>query len=383
MWGREVDGLTLTFHLAGINNQNFLMRDEQTGTYWQQISGRAVSGPLAGKQLTLIPSDELTLALWKTEQPAGMVMKDVPAYVDGYNAKDWDVKMKSTPTVLDFPEHGLANRDLMLGVTAFGESRAFPYTRVLAEELVADRVGSAEIILLVGPDNQSVRAFRATIPAAASTADVPLEFFRTPDGMMIDSQTGSRWNFKGCALDGKSAGVCLERIEAIKDYWFDWRQYHPGTTIYTGSGHAQACVFTQHAGDVADAVKASKPGLWGDFTHAVAGTYEDLNNWANNAVSAVSSIAQGNDPVDRALTPYVDAGVQKGIDNLPAPLKDAVSTGTGDLLESLGSTAKQIQQAEPIFRAGVACSSMVAADTLAPLPAVLLGATLCPSRCAC
>jgi len=34
-----VDGLKLTFHLAGINSQNFLMRDEETGTYWQQISG--------------------------------------------------------------------------------------------------------------------------------------------------------------------------------------------------------------------------------------------------------------------------------------------------------------------------------------------------------
>ena len=31
MWGRTVNGLTLTFHLAGINNQNFLMRDEETG----------------------------------------------------------------------------------------------------------------------------------------------------------------------------------------------------------------------------------------------------------------------------------------------------------------------------------------------------------------
>jgi hypothetical protein len=65
VWGSEVDGLRLKFHLAGINNQNFLMRDEQTGTYWQQISGAAVSGPLAGRQLTLVPSDELTWALWK------------------------------------------------------------------------------------------------------------------------------------------------------------------------------------------------------------------------------------------------------------------------------------------------------------------------------
>jgi hypothetical protein len=65
VWGREVNGITLTFHLAGINNQNFLMRDEETGTYWQQISGAAVSGPLRGSQLPLIHSDELTLGLWK------------------------------------------------------------------------------------------------------------------------------------------------------------------------------------------------------------------------------------------------------------------------------------------------------------------------------
>jgi hypothetical protein len=59
----EIDGLRLTFHLAGINNQNFLMRDEQTGTYWQQITGAAISGPLAGRRLQIISSDELTGSL--------------------------------------------------------------------------------------------------------------------------------------------------------------------------------------------------------------------------------------------------------------------------------------------------------------------------------
>ena len=71
MWTREVAGLRLTFHLAGINNQNFLMRDEETGTYWQQISGAAVSGPLKGRQLTLVHSDELTFATWKVGRAAG------------------------------------------------------------------------------------------------------------------------------------------------------------------------------------------------------------------------------------------------------------------------------------------------------------------------
>jgi len=236
VWGRKVNGVTLTFHLAGINNQNFLMRDDQTGTYWQQISGRAIAGPLAGHQLQLVPSDELTLALFRTEQPNGMVMRDVAAYVDGYAPKDWDVKLAQRyPTVVNFPEHGFGNRDVMLGVTASGESRAFPYKRVLSEKLVQDRVGSEEVILLVGPDGQSVRAFRDAVPGASSN-DIPLEFFRTPDGMMIDTQTGSRWNFKGCAIDGKAKGACLDRVEAIKDFWFDWRQYHPSTTVYLGAG---------------------------------------------------------------------------------------------------------------------------------------------------
>jgi hypothetical protein len=236
VWGREVNGLVLTFHLAGINNQNFLMRDEQTGTFWQQISGRAISGPLAGQSLTLIPSDELTLALWKTEQPGGLVLKDVAADSAEYSPKDWDVKMQKLPTVIGFAEHGLRNRDIMLGVSAFGEARAWRYQQVIEEKLIEDRVGTKPVILLVGPDDQSVRVFRDTLNTSNSAGDIPHEFFRTQGGGMIDSTTGSHWTFQGCALDGKLKGTCLERIEAIRDFWFDWRNYHPATTVYAGPG---------------------------------------------------------------------------------------------------------------------------------------------------
>jgi hypothetical protein len=222
--GREIDGLKLTFHLAGINNQNFLMRDEETGTYWQQIDGVAVSGPLAGRELKLIPSDELTFALWKTEQPRGSVLKDVPTYAKQYSAKDWDVRMKKAPTVLSYAQPGLAPRDLMLGIQAFGASRAFPYEAVLREKLVKDHVGTEPVILVVGPDNQSVRAFRAR-----------QDFYRTSEPgtfFLMDNATGSKWNFQGCAIEGKAVGSCLERVEIIKDYWFDWRHYNATTTVY-------------------------------------------------------------------------------------------------------------------------------------------------------
>ena len=49
-----VDGRRLTFRLAGINNQNFIMRDEQTGTWWQQVSGLAIHGPLKVGSRTML-----------------------------------------------------------------------------------------------------------------------------------------------------------------------------------------------------------------------------------------------------------------------------------------------------------------------------------------
>ena len=233
MWSREVAGRRLTFHLAGINNQNFLMRDDETGTYWQQISGRAISGPLEGQQLALILSDELTFKVWCEEEPGGTVLAGVPEYASDYEVKDWDKRMKRTPTVIQFPEQGMSSRDLVLGIRTAGASRGYLYDRVIEAKLVKDRVGGDPVLLVVGADDQSVRAFRDRMPGYEDAPD----FFRlnsreTGGALMLDAVSGSRWNFQGCAISGPAKGRCLERVAMLKDYWFDWRNYNPATTIW-------------------------------------------------------------------------------------------------------------------------------------------------------
>jgi hypothetical protein len=232
VWTRDVAGLRLTFHLAGINNQNFLMRDEETGSYWQQISGAAISGPLKGRQLILVHSDELTFATWRAEEPQGTVLKDAPTYASQYEAKDWDVRMKRARTVIQFPEQGMQSRDLMLGIQAFGASRAFPYDAVIKEKLVKDHVGAEPVMLVVGADDQSVRAFRDRIPGVDGAPDFYRMTANKPGALLMDAPTGSEWNFQGCAVSGKEKGVCLEQVPMLKDYWFDWRNYNPKTTIW-------------------------------------------------------------------------------------------------------------------------------------------------------
>jgi hypothetical protein len=232
---RTIDGVPLVFHLAGINNQNFLMRDEQTGTYWQQITGLAVFGPLAGRRLPLVPADELTFTLWRSEEPSGTVLTDVPRDAKNYSPEDWDVQMAKTPVVISYAQAGLHPRDLMLGIEASGASRAFPYSAVLKEKLLEDHIAGEPIMLVVGPDDRSVRVFRRQLPGATE----PPQFYRikpdtreAADALLMDAATGSRWNFAGCAVAGKLRGTCLHRVDVIKDYWFDWRNYHPQTSVY-------------------------------------------------------------------------------------------------------------------------------------------------------
>jgi hypothetical protein len=231
VWGREVGGQVLTFHLAGINNQNFLMRDDQTGSYWQQISGLAISGPMRGQTLPFIHSDEISVKLWQGEQPAGKVLAPIAKYADEYEAADWDKKMEKMRVVVQFPNSGLPMREQVLGIANDTSSRAFPVKKVLGNKLVLDHIGTESVVLIVGQDDASVRAFHNLLP--------PRDFYRvkerlneTGDALFTDAQTGSQWNFQGCAVAGQDKGQCLQPMTMIKDYWFDWKNYHPATTIF-------------------------------------------------------------------------------------------------------------------------------------------------------
>ncbi len=222
MWKRQIDGRVLTFRLAGINNQNFLMRDEETGSFWQQISGQAISGPLRGKQLELVHSDELSFGLWRKENPGGTLLQGVAEFESQYAKKDWESKMQKTRTVLDTSKTGIAPRELMLGMVVEGQARAYPMKRLEEAKLIVDRLGQVGVLLVLGPDGKSVRAF------ASGTG----EFYRDATGEMMDAETGSRWDFRGCAVAGSAVGKCLRPLTVLKDYWFDWQQYHPETTVF-------------------------------------------------------------------------------------------------------------------------------------------------------
>jgi Protein of unknown function (DUF3179) len=229
VWNRIVEGRLLHFRLAGINNGNALLRDEETSSIWQQSTGEAIYGPLKGKQLQLVRSNELSFGLWKQEQPHGQVLQPNSLYAAEYDPKDWEKHIEKTRTVVDTAKSGIGPHQLMLGITLAGENKAYPIEAVLATRLIQDRVGTIPVLLLVGPDGASIRTFESKLEGE----DTDLTFTTGPrNGTMTDAVTGSTWSFQGCAVEGKLSGRCLKEIDAHKDYWFDWMNHHPDSTVF-------------------------------------------------------------------------------------------------------------------------------------------------------
>jgi len=232
VWESTVDGRVLRFHLAGINNQNFIMRDEETGSWWQQVSGKAIHGPLKGRQLKSVFHDEISFAIWKGEQPQGRVLKpdERIATANKYEAADWETQVGRMRVVEGTDvDQRLAPRTLVIGISLEGKSVAYPLPALQRQSPIIDMVGSVPIVVLLGEDRRSVRAFERTVDGQR------LEFFQKTEGdgfTLIDLETGSTWNFEGKAIAGPLAGRQLKKIFVLEDYWFDWRLYHPDTTIY-------------------------------------------------------------------------------------------------------------------------------------------------------
>jgi len=236
-----VNGRVLHFYLAGINNQNFLMRDQETGTWWQQITGKAIYGPLQGATLELVLSDELTFGQWRTEFPSGQVLAPVAKYTKEYDP-NWEPDVAKLPVVISFPGTELKSRDVVVGLTIDGAARAYPWETFAKQSPVLDRVNGTPLLLVLGPDGKSFRVFVSQIDGhdaefflqAQAPTDAPAgkSSESKKDWILLDTATSSQWNFQGCATSGPAQGKCLARIPALKDYWFDWRNYHPDTTVY-------------------------------------------------------------------------------------------------------------------------------------------------------
>jgi len=242
---RTVGGRVLDFGTTGrLRYSNLIMYDRQTETWWQQASGEAITGELAGARLVFYPAAIIAWADFKSSSPGGKVLSRDTGFKRNYGANPYigydDVN--NPPLLYRGPATPgrLKPMARVLTVDLNGDAVAFPYDVLEGVRVVNDSVGGQPVVVIWQPGTASA----LDKGAVADGRDVgsAVAYSRRVDGAVLtfvaegirihDLETGSEWSGSGRATAGKLTGKSLSPAVAVNHFWFSWAAFRPETRIY-------------------------------------------------------------------------------------------------------------------------------------------------------
>lgn len=213
-----VNGQPETFRLVGMNQFNALLEDSRTHSWWRQTTGQAVAGELAGNQLPIFPTQQLSLAQFFKQYPNGQVMLPDPNYAAYYNATGTFEQGTDTDPLTRTDTASWQEKSWVVGLQVGTTARAYDWNLLKQKRLLNDTLGGRAIALVLMPDQQSFYAFERPGTDA---------FLLRNDSLLAPTVA--------VALDELFASNRLPQLPANQVFWHTWRTFHPQTTRYSGN----------------------------------------------------------------------------------------------------------------------------------------------------
>lgn len=251
---RRFDGEVYEFGVSGLlRNSDLVMYDRTTESLWQQLTGEAIVGDLAGEQLTFLPSRLVSFDDFRAAYPDGQVLSRDTGFERPYGRNPYagyDTYNNTLSAGGDFAlfrqeldeRLEAAERVVTVSLPEEGLDVAYPLTILAEQGVINDTQGSQDLVIFYVPGTAS--ALDAEVIAesrdvgATGVYDPHLNgrklTFRQDGGQIVDVETGSTWNIFGQATAGPLAGEQLEPLVHGDHFWFSWAAFKPETIIYQG-----------------------------------------------------------------------------------------------------------------------------------------------------
>ena len=220
VYSPKVEGKYETFRLVGMDHFNAMFEDATTKSWWRQVTGEAVAGPLKGAQLPELPVTQTSLREWLNLYPGSLVMQADSTFSTDYaDMETFDTgkgrgKLTGTDTLSWNDKSWVVGIDLNKKA-----SKAFDWNRLKQERIINDKVGEQPVVLVLANDNMSFFAFKR--PDAATIFSIRNDTLFSGD---------KSWNLLGKATDPTRQD--LKKINAYQEFWHSWSTFHPHTTRY-------------------------------------------------------------------------------------------------------------------------------------------------------
>jgi uncharacterized protein DUF3179 len=237
VYAREINGQTFTFGVSGkLWANGLIMYDDQTDSLWSHVAGRAISGPMQGMILRMIPATHTNWEIWKRLHPKTLVLDPSKSpHRRDYNADPYEGYYSSDTTgviATRREDQRLDPKALVIGLRLGSVVKAYPFRSLSTRPVVNDTVADMPIVVTFQERTSTGQVFSRrvgdrvlTFVSAPSDAGEPLT--------VRDEQTGSLWSgLAGSALEGTLKGEQLTPVPATYAFWFAWKDYYPETILY-------------------------------------------------------------------------------------------------------------------------------------------------------
>jgi hypothetical protein len=244
VFDRRVDGQAYEFGTSGLlRHSDLIMYDRTTESLWQQLTGEAIAGDMAGRRLALLPAAIVSFDDFRTAHPEGMVLSHETGYTRRYGQNPYagyDTIGNNPFLFQGQPDSRLPAMERVVTVSLDGVDVAYPLSVLSERQVINDHQGEQHLVVFYTAGTSSALG-AATIADGADVGatgvfnpvvDDQSLTFKSEGGRIVDEQTGSHWNILGQAVDGPLAGNSLQPIIHGDHFWFAWAAFKPDTIIY-------------------------------------------------------------------------------------------------------------------------------------------------------
>jgi len=230
VYDRRVGGEVLSFgNTSALYESDLVMVDRTTGSYWWQVAGTAIVGPLTDTELRALPSVVATWQGWVSDHPDTLVLTrdtgfDRPYEVDNFAtySERIDSGRFAFPVGEEARDGRLPASTLVVGVVRNGVVRAYPVAGL--DTVVNDVVGGDPLAVI--PGDGGVAVFSTVLAGDVVELEIAA-------GRIVDAATGSEWSTDGVAISGPLAGSVLEALPARTTFWFAFVGAFPDVELST------------------------------------------------------------------------------------------------------------------------------------------------------
>ena len=243
VFDRDVLGATMRFGVSGnLRNSDLIMWDDVTESWWQQLTGEAIVGDLAGLALEALPAQLIGYAEFKASFPNGVVLGRDTGFRRDYGRNPYPGYDSASGSPFLFRgrvDDRLRAGERVVAIALGGEATAYAFTHLRTVGVVNDVVGGLPVVVLWSPETASALDARSIADAKAVGSGVAFGrevagrtlMFEPGDGAFTDRETGSTWSIAGEAVAGALEGVQLPPVVHANHFWFAWAAFYPETRL--------------------------------------------------------------------------------------------------------------------------------------------------------